>query len=188
MAQVTTMREVTMGPVTHQTVRLSRGKHSSKEKGACVMELASMLAGEPFSDHPRSVCPVIAALLRAYNDSVDDERRQELYPYAAKVVGSRGSRSLERARAQQVIEWISEKPPRGLRKLLRLRPHAIAPWPPYEPLGTEAVRALAGDDELLACVERLMAIGGGEPPAMGTGSYVRLDSAPSPRSPAHTAR
>jgi len=45
-----------MGPVTHQTIRLSRGKHSSPEEGACVMELASMLAGEPFSDHPcRSV-------------------------------------------------------------------------------------------------------------------------------------
>ncbi len=33
----------------YQTVKLSRGKHSSPEYGACVMELASMLAGEPFS-------------------------------------------------------------------------------------------------------------------------------------------
>jgi hypothetical protein len=176
-----------MGPVTHQTIRLSRGKHSSKEKGACVMELASMLAGEPFTDHPRSVCPVIAAILRAYNDSVDDARRQDLYPYAAQVVGSRGSRSLERARAQQVISLISEKPPRGLRRLLRLRPHAIAPWPPYEPLGTEAVRALGGHDELLACVDRLLAMGGDVSPT-DRAPCAGQDSALSPRSPAHIAR
>jgi len=34
------------------------------------MELASMLAGEPFSDHPDSVCPTIAGFLRAYNEFV----------------------------------------------------------------------------------------------------------------------
>jgi hypothetical protein len=43
------------------------------------MELASMLAGEPFSDQPKSVCPVVAAFLRGYNDAVDDETRQDLY-------------------------------------------------------------------------------------------------------------
>ena len=48
-----------------------------------------MLAGEPFTDHPASVCPVIGSFLRAYNDSVDDGRRQDLYEYASKVVGSR---------------------------------------------------------------------------------------------------
>jgi hypothetical protein len=39
------------------------------------MELSSMLAGEPFTDHPVAVCPVIGALLRTYNDTIDDERR-----------------------------------------------------------------------------------------------------------------
>ena len=53
--------------VSHQTVRLSAGRHSSPAEGVCVMELASMLAHEPFSDQQRSVCPVIAAFLRAYN-------------------------------------------------------------------------------------------------------------------------
>ena len=54
-----------MGPVTHQTIKLSKGKHTSKDDGACFMELASMLADEPFSEHPAAVCPVIGALLRA---------------------------------------------------------------------------------------------------------------------------
>ena len=54
-----------MSDPTHQTVRLSRGKHASPRSGACVMELASMLAGEPFSDRPDCACPVIGAFLRA---------------------------------------------------------------------------------------------------------------------------
>jgi hypothetical protein len=48
---------------SYQTVRLSAGRHRSPDDGACVMELASMLAGEPFSDRPATVCPVIAGFL-----------------------------------------------------------------------------------------------------------------------------
>ena len=59
-----------MSSISHQTVRLSRGRHQGPDQGACVMELASMLAGEPFSDHPGSACPVIGAFLRAYNDGL----------------------------------------------------------------------------------------------------------------------
>ena len=49
---------------SHQTVTIRRGKHASPDRGACVVELASMLAGERFSDHPPTVCPVIAGFLR----------------------------------------------------------------------------------------------------------------------------
>ena len=68
------------------------------------MEMASMLAEEPFSDHPPSVCPVIGAFLRVYNDAVDDDRRQDLYGYAAKVVGSRASEEVTAARAAVLAE------------------------------------------------------------------------------------
>jgi hypothetical protein len=91
--------------ISHQTVRLSRGKHVSPATGMCVMELASVLAGERFSDHPRSVCPVIAGLLRTYNDVVDDDHRQALIPYAAKVVDTRADADVQRARAQRCLEW-----------------------------------------------------------------------------------
>ena len=57
---------------------------------------------------PASVCPVIGSLLRAYNDSIDDQRRQDLYGYAAKVVGSRGSTELERMRTEHVTAWMVE--------------------------------------------------------------------------------
>src|SRR4051794_8202388 len=74
----------------HQTVRLARGRHAGPSGGTCVMELASLLAGEPFSDRPASACPVIGGLLRAYNDSLDDDRRPRLYGMAADLVASAG--------------------------------------------------------------------------------------------------
>jgi len=59
------------------------------------MELASMLAEEPFSDRAGIVSPVIGAFLRTYNDGLDDERRQDLYPIASLVVGTAAGRRLE---------------------------------------------------------------------------------------------
>jgi hypothetical protein len=69
------------------------------------MELASMLAGEPFSDRPRNASPVIGAFLRTYNDGLDDERRQDLYPLASLIVGSARRRSVERERASRCLEF-----------------------------------------------------------------------------------
>src|SRR5947209_18992392 len=94
-----------MPPINYQTIKLSRGRHSSPEHGACVMELASMLAGEPFSDHPRSVSRPIASFLRGYNDLLDDRRRADLYRYAALTVGTAGSRAVEEARVARLLEW-----------------------------------------------------------------------------------
>src|ERR1700748_1945169 len=97
-----------MPPISHQTIKLSRGRHSSPEHGACVMELASMLAGEGFSDHPRSVSRPIASFLRGYNDLVDDRRREDLYGDASKAVGSADSAAIEDARAARLLAWADE--------------------------------------------------------------------------------
>ncbi len=97
-----------MSAVSHQTIKLAKGKHSSPSSGACVMELASMLAGELFTDHPTSVSPAIAGFLRAYNDSVDDVRRQDLYACAAKVVGSRATPAVELARSRRLQQWAKD--------------------------------------------------------------------------------
>jgi hypothetical protein len=88
------------------------------------MELASMLAGEPFSDRPESVCPVIAGFLRSYNDHVGQLRRQDLYVYAARAVGTRTDPATERQRAQMCMRWAAEvcqPPPLRVRVLHRLR-------------------------------------------------------------------
>jgi hypothetical protein len=69
------------------------------------MELASMLADEPFSDRPAGASPVVAALLRTYNDGLDDECRQDLYPLAALVVGSLRGRAIEEERASRCLAF-----------------------------------------------------------------------------------
>ncbi len=88
----------------HQTTRLGPGRHDAPGEVVCVMELASMLAGERFSDRPATVCPMIAALLRVYNDALDDDRRQDLYRYASDSVDTRGDYALERRRAARVLQ------------------------------------------------------------------------------------
>lgn len=69
---------------------LSRGKHRSPRKGACFMELASYLAGEPWSDHPRCTHPLLAVLAREVNDHVGDEARAALAPLVPEVIGLSG--------------------------------------------------------------------------------------------------
>jgi hypothetical protein len=170
-----------MKPVTHQTIKLSKGRHSSPDEGACVMELASMLAGEAFSDHPKSACPVIGSFLRTYNDSVDDERRQALYAHAAQVVGTRGSKEVARARAEYLGSILVE---------LRVRRH---PWirhvpetvraflsPRIDMIPARAARAIAVCEESMLVSVRetldgLLAIGADA--ALGSG----LDDAPENR-------
>jgi hypothetical protein len=69
------------------------------------MELASMLAGEPFTDRPACADPVIGGFLRAYNDTVDRDRRQDLYAVAALVVGTAEGEVVERERAARCIAF-----------------------------------------------------------------------------------
>lgn len=66
---------------------LSRGKHRNPRKGACFMELASYLAGERWSDHPRCTHPLLAALARLVNDCTSDHGRSELAGHIPSVIG-----------------------------------------------------------------------------------------------------
>ena len=136
-----------MSSTSHQTVRLSAGKHRSPEHGVCVMELASMLAGEPFTDRPESVCPVIGAFLRTYNDGADDDRRQDLYACAALVVGSRADRVAEQRRAERCREIIEElqAPRTRLARLASRASRVLAPGPDVS--GMHAARILLGRPE-----------------------------------------
>src|SRR5437764_8209329 len=116
---------------SHQTVRLSAGRHRSASAGACVMELASMLAHEPFSDRPESASPVIAALLRTYNDGLSDERRQDLYPLASLIVGTARSRRVEQERASRCLQFalaLDFRLPAGRAAIGVATPEASGSW------------------------------------------------------------
>src|SRR5436305_13888307 len=142
-----------MSSTNFQTVSLARGRHQSPDQGACVMELASMLAAEPFTDHPRSVCPVLAAFLRAYNAGLPDDRRQDLYEYAAKVVGTVSGRRTRRARARRCLTWFAEEIPGG-RSPSRLAMLA-AGWT-LGSVGRAAARAARSSGEMHRSVLRLL--------------------------------
>ncbi len=70
--------------------QLSRGTHRSAKTGACFMEFASYLAGEPWSDSPQCTDPLLAHLARAVNDRLSDRRRDELVGDIPRVIGLRG--------------------------------------------------------------------------------------------------
>lgn len=69
---------------------LSAGKHRNPRKGACFMEMASVLANEPWSDHPKCTHPLLAHLARLVNDYTSDDNRGELAVMIPSVVGLRG--------------------------------------------------------------------------------------------------
>ena len=69
---------------------LSRGKHRTPKRGACFMELASVLAGERWSDHPACTHPLLAQLARQVNDLTTDTGRRALTPLIPSVVGRQG--------------------------------------------------------------------------------------------------
>ena len=66
---------------------LSRGKHRNSRKGACFMEMASVLAGEKWSDHPNCTHPLLADLARHVNDATSDDNRHQLAVLIPEVVG-----------------------------------------------------------------------------------------------------
>ena len=175
-----------MAPISHQTIKLSRGKHHSPEHGACVMELASVLAGEAFTDHPQSACPVIGSFLRAYNDLIDDERRQDLLACAAAVAGTSSSLEVRDARVARLVEWAADRRERrGLRALLpkRFRRVGLRRIPPIEAAGACAVRSIGRHTakthaEVLTLVDELIALGAG---AAGRPPVAAPDSPPCER-------
>jgi hypothetical protein len=124
----------------HGQPRLEFGSHGSPDDGVCVVELASIIGGEDFSDRPQCVCEVLGAYLRSWNDRLGHAQRQRLRPYAKRVVGSRSDpattalrrdvclvaagatfhggglrRMLTRTRLRMRIAWLV-----GLRPALRL--------------------------------------------------------------------
>ena len=69
-----------------ETISLKSGSHKNLDEGVCFMEAASYIAGNPFSDHPPCVCPVIGAFMRSWNDSLPDGDRDRLLKDLIPVV------------------------------------------------------------------------------------------------------
>jgi hypothetical protein len=63
------------------------------------MEWLAYLAGEPHTDRPACVDPILRRFAIALNDNLGDEDRQRLRPYLARCIGTAGdARGNERMR------------------------------------------------------------------------------------------
>ncbi len=84
---------------------LAYGTHATPEQGRCAMEWVSYLAGEPHSDQPRCVSPVLRAFCTTLNDSLEDGPRQRLRPYLARSIGT-AEDGLDEARSWMALDWL----------------------------------------------------------------------------------
>ena len=110
-----------------EDIILKYGSHASREQGMCVMEAVAYVAGEPHSDRPKCVCPVIATLLRSWNDALpDDETRTRLLmPLIPVVIGTRADKATEERRSYMALDWlIRVNLPAFLELTPALQPHA----------------------------------------------------------------
>jgi len=70
-----------------ENLKLSKGSHSGTY-GACVMELVSYLANEPWSDHPQCASKSITNLAIWINDTGDQTHRDILQELAGKIINT----------------------------------------------------------------------------------------------------
>ena len=129
---------------------LSRGKHRSPRSGACFMEMASVLAGEKWSDQPHCTHPLLAGLARLVNDSISDTGRRGLLQHIPSVVGVQGEGlgwevSLVAAVAVEAILDVPEERQRALAGgLIRCEELAVALGPDQVD-GIDAIRQALAD-------------------------------------------
>jgi hypothetical protein len=135
---------------------LSRGKHRNPRKGACFMELASYLAGEAWSDHPKCTHSLLASLARDINDHVGDHARSRLAPLIPEVIGLNGN-------DPRVDAWIA-------------REAALAALPV-----TAAERQGVAAVGLLRCERMLNQLEGRERHHVSPGTQAALDGVPHAR-------
>jgi hypothetical protein len=168
------------------SVRLEPGRHRSPSDGVCVVELASMIGDEKFTDRPNCVCPVIGSFLRCWNDRAGYADRQRLYPYASRVVGTGGHRRISRIRRDLCLSYSGANLRRGplRRAAARLRMRGRIAWAVgifpsiwlREGAGAYAAYiafARGGREEALALLDRLLEVGSSPPVPSSNGTEAR---------------
>lgn len=85
--------------------RLDYGTHATPEDGRCAMEWVAHLAGEPHSDSPLCVSPVLRAVCITLNDGLADGPRQGLRPYLARTIGT-SLDGQDPIRGWRALDWL----------------------------------------------------------------------------------
>jgi len=85
---------------------LAHGTHASPQDGRCAMEWVSYLAGEPHTDEPVCVSPVLRAMCIALNDGLDLAPRQRLRSYLTRTIGTAHD-GLDEQRGWMAMDWLT---------------------------------------------------------------------------------
>ena len=132
-------------------IELLKGAHEDNN-GKCALEAVAWLAGEPHSDHPACVSPVLGDFCRNWNDCLDDTMRQRLKPYLARLIGTAGNADNDSRRSWMAMDWLTrECGPAFMDLTPALQPHAATLRVLPEIVdksslrGTSAARAVARD-------------------------------------------
>ena len=111
------------------TYILAKGRHENRDDGMSFTEMVAYIAGEPHSDHPRCVCPVITEFCNRWNDNIadDTERTKWMAPFLKSVPGTRLHTVLELQRRELLFDWaFREQLPAALELVPELKSYARA--------------------------------------------------------------
>lgn len=81
-------------------------RHQRRGTRLTVLELAAWLAGEPHTDAPISVSPVLRVFITHLGAGLDPSLRQQLKPLAARLVGTAGDAARDQQRALRLTDWL----------------------------------------------------------------------------------
>lgn len=84
-----------------ESVKFSRGKHTTRNEGMCLMECVAFISGEEHSDSPNCADPMISYLARIINDNIpcDNKRTEILMPFLWRIPGTKDERFEESRQA-----------------------------------------------------------------------------------------
>lgn len=124
---------------------LASGAHGAEFCGqACAVEVSNLIAAgvvqvppgllrcerpleaAPFSDDHPSISRVIRSYVIGLNDAWDDEQRQELRPYAARILCTATGEADEEIRAWMATDWLVRVHTPAFLRLAGLEEHARA--------------------------------------------------------------
>jgi hypothetical protein len=100
-----------------EAITIDAERHPRRGTRLTVMELAAWLAGEPHTDDPVSVSPVLRTYTRHLGRGLDDTRRQALKAVVQRLVDTADRSEDDHARAWLLTDWlVREHAPPWLRR------------------------------------------------------------------------
>ena len=141
-----------------ECISLERGRHKRREEGLCSLEAMAWLAGEPHSDTPECVCPVIREFITNWNDLLGDTDRDRLLkpllPHLARTnLGpetelDRHARNLDWLMRRNLPSWLEIAGlDRHAQRLARFRPITAKSHPAQLVKAAEILERVRGDAE-----------------------------------------